>query len=425
MKEDFLHYLWRFKRFDSSSLKTIDGEAIEIINVGEYNSNAGPDFLNAKLRIGDVLWAGNVEMHLSAVEWLKHGHHNDAAYDNVILHVVMEADATIHLRSGTILPCLCLKPYINEQLLGSYQKLLHNVYWIPCQHHFYEVNDLTKQTWWERLLIERLEEKTMPIKQQLIENQYFWEEIFYRQLAKNFGLKVNDLPFEMLARSLSLSVIGKHKNSLFQIEALVFGQAGFLEDKTFADEYPQQLQREYLFLKQKFQLQPIEVHLWKFLRLRPANFPTIRLAQFARLLHSAVHLFSKIMDTEDLNTLVAYFDIALEGYWEDHYVFDKPSKKIKKHLGKNTIDLLLINTVVPFIFLYGKHKNEDKVQDRALAFLEQIPAEQNSIVQNWIKLGVEANSAARTQALLQQKRKYCDEKKCLQCAIGTAILRTC
>jgi hypothetical protein len=423
MKEDFLHYLWRYKRFDTLNLQSTDNEPIEIIESGEHNTHAGPDFFNAKLRIGDVLWVGNVEMHLTASEWLKHGHQHDKNYDSVILHVVLDADIKITRRSGELIPCLALRPYIQENLLGIYQKIIHNEHWIPCQHHFFQVSEFTKSTWWTRLLVERLEQKITPIEAQLIDNQLHWEEIFYRNMAKNFGVKVNEQPFEMLANSLPLLTIGKHKNSLFQIEALLFGQAGMLEHVTFQDDYPKQLQKEYQYLRQKFGLNPIDGHLWKYLRLRPANFPTIRIAQFAKLLHQSVHLFSKIIATEDVKGLHELFKIELSNYWSDHYTFDKPSKEMKKHLGKDAVNLILINTIIPFIFLYGKMRNEDWYKDRALLLLEQIAPENNAIIEKWQELGVTVESAAHTQSLLQQKKQYCDTQRCLSCAIGVAILK--
>jgi hypothetical protein len=423
MREDFLHYLWRYKRFDTLNLQTTDNQSVEILDVGEYNTHAGPDFFNAKIKIEDIIWVGNVEMHLSASEWLKHGHQTDKSYDSVILHVVLDADEKIERSNGEVIPCLAMRPYIKENLLGVYQNILHNEHWIPCQHHFYQVAEFTKEAWWTRLLVERLEQKTTPIESQLIDNQLYWEEIFYRNIAKNFGVKVNEQPFEMLAFSLPLLTIGKHKNSLFQIEALLFGQAGMLENITFEDEYPRQLQKEYRHLRQKFSLTPIEGHLWKYLRLRPANFPTIRIAQFAKLLHQSVHLFSKIIATKDLKDLQELFQIELTNYWSDHYTFDKASKPMKKHLGKDAVNLILINTIIPFIFLYGKMRNEETYKDRALFLLEEISPEKNAIIDKWAELGVVATSAAQTQSLLQQKRRYCDTQRCLECAIGVAILR--
>lgn len=423
MKEAFLHFIWRYKRFDISNLQTIDALPIEIIDGGEYNTNAGPDFFNAKLKIGGVLWAGNIEMHLKASDWLLHQHEKDKVYDSVILHVVLDADCKIFRKNGEEIPCLEMRPLIKENLVGIYQKIEHNAHWIPCQHHYFQVSEISKELWFSRVLVERLEQKTEYIEAQLFDSQYAWEEIFYQNVAKNFGVKINEQPFAMLAMTLPLTTIAKHKNNLLQVEALVFGQAGLLENIEFKDDYPKQLQKEYQFLKQKFNLKPLETSLWKFSRLRPASFPTIRLAQFAKLLHQSVHLFSKIIDTEDIEALSEFFSIELENYWLNHYRFDKESKLIKKHFGKDAIHLILINCVAPFLFIYGKIKKEEKYKERAIKLLESLPPEKNSIIDRWKELGEAVNDAAKSQSLLQQKRRYCDQKKCLECAIGVAILK--
>jgi Protein of unknown function (DUF2851) len=422
MREDFLHYLWRYKRFDFLNLQTTDNQSIEIIDVGEHNQNAGPDFLNARLRIGETLWAGNVEMHLKSSEWLAHKHHEDRAYDNVILHVVMDEDKIIFDQNKERLACLVLKPYIRENLLGTYQSLLHNTHWIPCQHHFFAVSDMVKSSWQSRLLIERLEEKIGAFEIAFYNNKQHWEETFYQALAKNFGVKINDLPFELLAKSLPLLTLAKHKDNLLQIEALLFGQAGMLEEN-FEDDYPQRLQKEYNYLRKKLNLEPIMASMWKFSKLRPGNFPTIRIAQFATLIHQSVHLFSKITEAKSTKEIQNLFDVKLSDYWNEHYVFDKTSKKISKSLGKETINLLIINTIAPFLFLYGKIKNDDLYKDNAIAFLEELSPEKNTIIEGWQDLGLTPNSAAETQALIQLKNKYCNAQKCTQCAIGIAIMK--
>lgn len=422
MREDFLHYLWRYKRFDFLNLQTTDNQQVEIVEFGEHNQNAGPDFLNARLRIGETLWAGNVEMHLNASEWLAHKHDEDAAYDNVILHVVMDEDKIIFDKNKQRLACLVLKPYITENLLGTYQKLLHNAHWIPCQHHFFTVSDLVKSAWQSRLLVERLEEKIAVFETSFFQNKQHWEETFYQALAKNFGVKINDLPFELLAKSLPLLTLAKHKDSLFQIEALLFGQAGMLQEE-FEDDYPKRLQKEYFYLQKKLQLEPIAASMWKFSKLRPGNFPTIRIAQFATLIHQSVHLFSKILEAKNTKSIQDLFEIKLSDYWNEHYIFDKASKKISKSLGKDTVNLLIINTIAPFLFLYGKIKNDEVYKDSAIAFLEELAPEKNTIIEGWQDLGLKPSSAAETQSLLQLKNKYCNAQKCTQCAIGIAIMK--
>jgi len=422
MKEEFLHYLWRLKRFDLNNLQTTEGETVQIQNSGEHNQDAGPDFLKARIKIGDTLWAGNVEIHLKSSDWLRHNHQNDRAYDNVILHVVLEEDRPVFRATEERLPCLELRKRIPSKLSKIYLKLLNNEYWIPCQHHFFEVGEITKNLWLDRLLVERLEQKTEAIRLSLAQNQNNWEETFYHFLARNFGVKVNAEPFESLAKSLPLLSLAKHKNNLFQIEALLFGQAGLLE-KEFEEAYPNRLKKEYLFLKKKHRLSPISPVAWRFLRLRPANFPTIRIAQFATLIYQSLHLFSKILEARDMGGIEKLFEVKLSDYWLTHYVFDKESVKRNKTLGKNTVHLLLINTIVPFLFLYGKLKGKETFKDKALKLLEEVPPESNSTLSKWKELGMLPKSAYQTQALLQLKNNYCKPKQCLKCAIGNAILK--
>jgi Protein of unknown function (DUF2851) len=421
MKEDFLHFLWRFKKFNLHDLTTSDGEKIDIVQWGQHNTHAGPDFLNVRLYIGETLWAGNVEMHLNASEWVQHRHHEDKAYNNVVLHVVLNEDQAIFRQNGEKVPCLELKNRIPSKLHTTYLAILHNAHWIPCQHHFFEVPERTKILWLERLLIERLEQKTETIAALLAKNTNNWEETFYQVLARSFGLKVNGEPFESLAKSVSLLTLTKHKNSLLQLEALLFGQAGMLENP-LEDNYPQQLQKEYQFLRAKHQLSPIPSTMWKFLRLRPSNFPTIRLAQLATLIFQSVHLFSKILEAHSIKEIHQLFELQLSDYWLTHYTFDKSSPKRSKSLGEDAINLLIINTIAPFLFLYGTQKGIEAIRDKALNWLETLAAEDNSIIGKWKELGLTPNAAAQTQALLQLKNNYCDQHRCLECAIGNAIM---
>ncbi len=422
MRESFLHFLWRWRRFDAQNLTPTDGQALEIQHPGEWNDHAGPDFFNARLRIGDTTWAGNVEMHLRASEWLAHRHSDDAAYDNVVLHVVFEDDQPIARASGERIPCLELKGRIPAKILENYQRLEHERAWIPCQSFFKNIPDIVRLNWLDRLLVERLEQKTAAVAEMLAATENHWEEAFYRLLARNFGLKVNAEPFEALARSLPLLTLAKHKNDLKQVEALLFGQAGFLEE-TFKDEWPKALAQEYKFLKHKYDLAPMAASQWKFLRLRPANFPTVRLAQFAALVHQSAHLFSKILEAKNLRELENLFDVQPGDYWLTHFQFDKPSVKRPKHLGRDFVHLLIINAIAPFLFHYGKTREQEEFQKRALRLLEELPPEANAIVDGWADLGVSAKNAYQTQALIHLKTRYCDAKRCLECAIGNAILK--
>lgn len=421
MKEDYLHYIWKTSRFRHQKLTTTDGEPITILELGQHNTNAGPDFLGAQIKIGDILWAGNVEMHISASEWTKHGHHQDLAYNNVILHVVLNEDVDILRKGKQKIPCLDLRPYLPDQMTGKYLKLMQSKAWIPCYGHFPAVNKLIKNLWADRLLVERLERKTAEILEILALSQNDWQAAFYRFLARSFGGKVNNDAFEMLASSLPINVLSKHKGDLFQLEALLFGQAGMLS-QNFKDIYPRQMKREYEALQKKYLLMPVPLSIWKYLRLRPANFPTIRIAQFAALTEQSAHLFSKVLETDNLIDLFNLFQVTSSEYWESRYRFDKLAHKPIKRLGKTMIYSLIINTVVPFIFLYGKQRDDAALKEKALRFLSEVPPERNHLIQGWQKLGERFDSAQKTQAFLQLKLAYCDQQRCMECSIGNAIM---
>lgn len=421
MTEEFLHYIWKYRLFDQKNLTTATGEPIEIIKTGEHNTDSGPDFFNAKMKIGKTTWAGNVEIHINSSDWEKHFHQKDNAYDNIILHVVYKVDKRLTRNNGEILPTLELKEKFDENSFKKYLNFKSNENWIPCQKQINSVSSFVIDSWLDRLLVERLERKSDSIIRSLQLNKNNWEETFYQQLARSMGSKVNAEPFELLAKSLSINILSKHKNNLLQIEALLFGQAGMLNTE-FKDDYFAALQKEYHFLKQKFNLKPIEAHLWKFLRLRPVNFPTIRLAQIADLIYQSSYLFSKVIEAKNTKEIKKIFVTKTSEYWNDHYQFGKKSSKRKKSLGADTIDIIIINTIIPFLFVYGKQKNEDQYVDKALRFLEEISGEKNSIIEKWKSLKMPVRSAYYTQALLQLKSEYCDEKKCLQCAIGNKLL---
>ena len=422
MRESFLHFLWRWRRFDAQNLTTTEGKPVEILHPGEWNTDAGPDFFNARLRLGDTTWAGNIEIHVRASEWQAHGHSGDAAYDNVVLHVVLEEDQPALRANGERIPGLELKGRIPANLLETWQRLEHERAWIPCERFFRNIPGIVRLNWLDRLLVERLEEKTTAISETLAATGNHWEEAFYRAMARNFGLKVNAEPFEALARSLPLLTLAKHKNDLKQVEALLFGQAGMLAE-TFKDDYPNELAREYKFLRHKYGLSPLSPGQWKFLRLRPANFPTVRLAQFAALAHQSAHLFSKILEVKSLRELENLFDVQASEYWLTHFQFDKPSAKRPKRLGRDFIRVIIINTIAPFLFHYGKLRKQDEFQKRALHLLEELPAEANALLDGWADLGVQARNAYQSQALIHLKTRYCDARRCLECAVGNAILK--
>ena len=422
MREDFLHFLWRWRRFDASKQFTSDGQPLEILHPGEPNLHAGPDFFNARIRLNETLWAGNVEIHLNASDWLAHRHDTDPAYDNVILHVVFDEDQRLCRSNGEPLPCFVLRDRIPPQLLEKYFRLEHERAWVPCEKSLNAVPHIVRLNWLDRLLVERLEQKTESIAQVVAAAGHHWEESFYRVLARNFGLKVNVEPFEALARVLPLRLLAKHQDHLFQLEALLFGQAGLLSEK-FEDDYPKALAKEYQFLQHKYNLQPLPAGQWKFFRLRPAGFPTIRLAQFAALAHRSAHLFSQLLETTNTSETEQLFTAEISEYWRTHFRFDKTAAGRAKPLGREFVHLLLINTVAPFLFHYGRTKGLPDLQDRALRLLEELPPETNTVVDGWVKRGQRAANASQTQALLHLKTRYCDVKRCLECAIGNAILR--
>jgi hypothetical protein len=420
MKEDFLHYLWKYKLFRTTNLRAQTNEKVEIVHPGIHNNDSGPDFFNAKIKIGETTWAGNVEIHLKSSDWYHHQHHKDKAYDNVILQVVYQHDKDVYLSNNSLVPTMEIQ--FDDILLKNYQKLIRSESWIACEKDLHTVDDFLIKKWMEELMIERLEDKALKIKQELKQTQNNWEETFYRHLAKNFGFKLNGEPFELLARSLPLKVVAKHKNNLMQIEALLFGQAGFLNEET-GDDYYLKLKSEYQFLQHKFNLKPIEKHLWKFLRSRPGNFPTVRLAQFAALIFQSKSLFSKIMETQDLQKIKQMLQAKPSEYWDTHYHLNKPSVKKPKPLGQSAIQILFINTVVPFLFVYGKHKGIDDLSERALSSLSMIKPEKNSMVSQWKRLGLKPENAFESQALIQLKNNYCTFKKCLHCSIGNYIIK--
>lgn len=417
MKESILHYIWQFRLFPVQDLKTTDGQTVEIIDPGKPNTDAGPDFFNAKIKIDNTLWAGNIEIHSLSSDWVRHHHTTDKAYDNVILHVVNKADANVFRTNGDSVAQLELA--VPDHIRINYDELLREKKWIPCADKIHQVPLFLVNDWKNSLLVERLEQKTEMIETLLSQSNNHWEEAFYVSMARSFGFGTNSEAFERLARSLPMSILAKHKDNIFQLEAMLFGQAGLLEN-TVNDEYQLNLQKEYRFLQSKYQLKPIESSEWKLLRLRPDNFPHVRLSQFAALIHRSTKLFSKIIESDNLQVMRGLFFCEVSDYWKKHFLFGKESSVSGKRLGSKSIDILLINTVVPFLFAYFKKKNSDN--DIALKLLELIPAEKNVIIRKWMELGIGAFSAFDSQALLQLKKKYCDEKKCLRCRIGHKVL---
>lgn len=417
MTERLLQYIWQFQYFNASKLLTTDGEWLQVIHPGIYNTNQGPDFSDAKVKLEETVWAGSIELHINSSDWKNHKHSGDSNYKNVILHVVWKHDADLALP----FPTLVLQDKVSKILLSRYQELMHTGSFIPCEKNVQQASEITWMAWKERLLVERLQVKTRLIFDFLEMNNSHWEETLWWLLAKNFGIKINSAAFETIAQSVPIRVLAKHKNQVQQVEALLFGQAGLL-DAAFKEDYPKLLQREYQFLGKKYQLQKSKIKL-AFLRMRPSNFPTVRLAQLAMLVHESLHLFSRIKEATKINSVKEMLVVTASDYWHYHYVFDETSAFKKKTLGGEMVNNILINTVIPILFAYGHHQDENVYKDKALKWLEEITAEKNAITRGFSSLHLQNKTAFDSQAYIQLKNEYCNRKRCLDCAIGNKLLR--
>ena len=404
MTEAFLAYIWQLQLFDAHHLPTVPtGEPLKVFSAGERNFQSGPDFFNARIQVGDTVWAGNVELHIRASDWLRHRHQTDVAYQNVVLHVVYEADVPIERPDGSPIPTLALEGRISPRLYGHYEQLMRSQTWIPCERIIGTVDGFTILNWLDRLLVERLETKVEPLRLLLEQTQQSWEETCYRSLARALGAKINGDPFEWLAVAVPLNVLAKHKDQLFQLEALLFGQAGLLE-KDFVEEYPQALQKEYNYLRTKFNLAPLLPQIWKTSGLRPPNFPTVRIAQLAALLHQSSNLFSKFLHATTVEQYRALLEVQPSDYWQTHYVFDKLSKPRTKTLGQNAVDTILINTVVPLLFVYGRERDKPELEDKALDLLQTLEKEQNAVIEKWEEiLPIEVENSGRNAGVAPLK----------------------
>lgn len=415
--EALLQYIWQFQYFNKAELLSATGERLCIVHPGSPNANQGPDFLNARIKIGNTTFVGSVEVHISTSDWLRHAHEEDAQYSNVILHVVFSNDAKVN-----DVPVLELQPRIAVTLLEHYQRLMEAKHcFLPCGSMAARVKPVIWTSWKERLLVERLSRKTAMVTAWLQQSGQHWEQVFWWMLARTFGTPLNADNFESIARSIPLQVLARHKTQLIQLEAILLGQAGLL-DGVFEDDYPKLLQREYQFLKKKWRLQPAGAQL-AFLRMRPGNFPTIRLAQLAALVHKSSHLFSKVIEAKNLKDVVSLLEVGANDYWHYHYLPDRPSLFKPKRVGATMMDNIIINAVVPVLFAYGLDSKKQDLKDKALIWLQQLKPEANNIINGFGKLGIAAISAYDSQALLQLKNEYCSKKKCLCCAIGNALLK--
>lgn len=421
--EHLLHYLWKHKIFPLQELRTTDGQRVEVIDTGLPNADAGPDFFNAKLKLDGMLWVGNVEIHDQASQWMKHGHQTDEAYDNVILHVVSQADCTVCRRDGSPIPQLVLT--CPDDVARRYDELRRADVYPPCYTILSSLPRLTVHSWLSALQVERFERKARDIRARLDACQNHWEDVFFITLARNYGFGLNSDAFEAWAKRLPFRAVDKHRDDLFQVEAFFFGQAGLLdEEPADADDYYLRLQKEFRYLQRKFELPPsLPVGQWRFLRLRPGNFPHVRLAQLASLYHTHRSLFSQVMEAETPEAAKKFLSTATSAYWEQHFTFRRTSPKKEKRVGGNALNLMLINTVIPFLYAYGLHKADDVLCDRATRFLESLRAENNYITRMWEGAGLPVSTAADSQALIQLQKEYCDRKDCLRCRFGYEFLK--
>jgi hypothetical protein len=423
MNEDFLQYIWRFQRFHGNGLFTTDGQEVQVIKTGTQNRDAGPDFLNARLRIGDTIWAGNVEVHIQASDWFKHRHQDDRAYDTVVLHVVYTADAEVKNGSGETIPTLCIKDRFDYQTWRYFKSWLKADSFIACENMVKQVPSIVKSATVQAASIDRLKAKSSYCLDHLTETQGDIEEVFYRMLLRAFGLKVNALPFEQLSRLTPFSLLRKLWTDPLDLEALLLGQAGFLESPAELSDYVLDLQLRYAFQQNKFGLKPMPKSAWKLFRLRPPNFPQVRLAQLAKFYHIHGAVAQKVIDMNDIGALQGLFDLVLDHeFWKNHFTLDKSSPPSLKHLGKGSARLILVNAVVPFLFALGRYNQDEEIGERAVSWLEQLPAEQNEVVSRFISLDFKAMNALESQGLLQLKKSACDEKKCLTCKTGIYLL---
>lgn len=419
--EQLLHYVWKHKIFPLKELKTTTGQQVEVIDTGLANTDAGPDFFNAKLKLDGVLWIGNIEIHERSSDWFKHGHHADTGYNSVILHIASEIDTEISRSNGERIPQIQL--ICPEAVRTNYKELLETDSYPPCYRIIPSLPPFTAHSWMTALQMERFEQKATLLNERLKRCQGNWEDAFFITLARNFGFGLNGDAFETWAHRLPFRAVDKHRNDLFQIEAIFFGQAGILEDSD-GDGYYLRLKKEYTYLQHKFGLIPMDASLWRFLRLRPANFPHIRIAQLACLYHRAYGLLSRIMETETLQGVRDILKGGTSEYWLTHYTFGGSSPSRPKTLSNTSLDLLIINTVVTFLYAYGLHKGNRVLCARAGSFLEELKAENNYITRMWEQCGMKASNAADSQALIQLKKEYCDKKKCLYCPDRVRISET-
>ncbi|MCR4033332.1 MULTISPECIES: DUF2851 family protein [Flavobacterium] len=421
MKEDFLHYLWKFKKFNTLNLKTVQGELITILKTGDYLELSGPDFFNAHIELGNQKWAGNVEIHVKSSDWYLHNHENDPAYKNVILHVVWENDTAIFREDNSEIPVLVLKDYVAKEMVSNYAELISPKTWISCEKQIKDIDDFVFKSWQERLFFERLERKSKFVYELLEETNQDWEAVLFCLLAKNFGLNTNGTSFLQIAKSIPFSIIRKESFEHENLEALFFGTARLLETEK-EDVYFKDLKFRYFYLLNKYQLERTFVEPVQFFKLRPDNFPTIRLSQLAGLYQKIPNLFSKIIKLKTLNEVHDLLYVSASAYWQNHYQFDKESPKKSKLLSKSFLDLIVINTIIPIQFAYSSSLGESIAED-LIDFMNEVASEKNAVIDKFNSFGIKSKTAFESQSLLELKNEYCNHKACLKCAVGVELLK--
>lgn len=422
-KEELIHFVWKTKRVPLTDLVTTDGDTLQILNFGFHNRDAGPDFGNGKIQLGDTTWIGHIEMHVKSSDWNRHGHTDDPAYDNVILHVVYHHDKEIYRKDGSMIPTLQIGDKIDHTLLEMYEELQKQSLWIPCQSILSKMDMPLLSIWLDRLSIERIERKVEEYRALLLKQSHDWDNTFHIATLQRLGMRVNKEGFMNIGLHIPLQILLKYSDSIFSLEALLFGIAGYLAKTDESNAYLNELKQTYDFLAHKHQLSPIDNTQIKNGRLRPQNLPTVRLAQYARLIYHHGRLFSKLLECQSLEEIEDIFAIKIkEGYWYEHYTFTKVSSPIEKAIGKVTIHSLVINLICPMLYLKGKMTDDQKLLLLSQTLMESIRPESNSIIDQWKSIGIRPDNAKESQALLQLKNEYCDHTRCLECTIGYKIL---
>ncbi|HVM88615.1 MAG TPA: DUF2851 family protein [Puia sp.] len=419
MTEKLLQFIWRFQYYNRKGLFLDTGEPLQIVFPGNHNFHQGPDFLEAKIKIYDTVLVGNIELHVHASDWIKHAHNDDKNYRNVIVHVVWENDMAMRIND---IPVLTIKKLVPKLLLTRYVELMNNVSFVPCENILSQVNDILWSSWKQRLIVERLQRRSQAVAEYLSQNNQHWEETFWWMLARNFGMKVNAEVFEAMAKSISINILAKHKGQHHQLEALLLGQCGLLEYE-FKEDYPKMLQKEYRFLKNKYRLKHVDMQA-HLLRMRPGNFPTVRLAQLAMLISESSHLFSKVKEMHSAKEAGKLLVVTAGDYWNYHYVFDEESSFRKKSVGKQMADNVIINTIVPVLFAYGHFHKLGNLKEKALKWLEELLPEKNHTIDCWKNAGALSINASDSQSLIELKSQYCDQRRCLDCAVGGRLLKS-